>query len=215
MGINSTEVAYGFGQLGSVHGEIATPLIPPKGMVIIAIQFLADNILEKLVSESQGTNGTGANFIDTETEAKWNFEGVTASQDSTMGAETVAAGDDITITANSKVNVGQYVLLVADAGTSAAGLVVDASTAVPNYARGFEAGTKVVSVNAAGTTITLDESITFDNSQHLIFIDEHNGAGGQDASGIKYPKGLTIYGRWKAVTPEADTDGGVICYFGK
>ena len=39
--------------------------------------------------------------------------------------------------------------------------------------------------------------------------------GGEDATGILYPKGLTIYGRWTEVIPSVDTDGGVICYFGK
>jgi len=213
MGQNSTEVAYGFGQLGSIHGQVALPLIPPKGMVIVAIQFLADNTLAKLESASTGSLGYGANYIDTETAAFFNFEGITNDVDSTMTSETVAAGADITIAANAKVKVGQYVLLVNDSDT--VGITIDSTTATPCYERGFEAGTQVVSVNAAGTTITLDKSITFDNSQHLIFIDEHNGAGGQDASGILYPKGLTIYGRWKSVTPEADTDGGIICYFGK
>jgi len=213
MGQNSTEVAYGFGQMGSIHGKVELPLIPPKGLVIVAIQFLADNTPTKLESASTGPSGYGANYLDTETAGFFNFEGVTNDVDSTMAAETVAAGDNITIGANSKVKVGQYVLLVADGDT--AGITIDSTTAIPCYERGYEAGTQVVSVNAAGTVITLDKSITFDNSQHLIFIDEHNGAGGQDASGIKYPKGLVIYGRWKSVTPSADTDGGVICYFGK
>ena len=35
-----------------------------------------------------------------------------------------------------------------------------------------------------------------------------------DASQI-FPKGLTIYGRWTAVTAAADADGGIICYFGE
>ena len=35
-----------------------------------------------------------------------------------------------------------------------------------------------------------------------------------DSSQI-FPKGLTIYGRWTAVTATADADGGIICYFGE
>ena len=49
----------------------------------------------------------------------------------------------------------------------------------------------------------------------MVFLDEYHGAGGTTAEGVKYPKGLTIYGRWASVTPEADADGGIICYFGK
>ena len=29
-----------------------------------------------------------------------------------------------------------------------------------------------------------------------------------------FPQGITIYGRWTAVTATADTTGGVICYLG-
>jgi hypothetical protein len=43
MSINSSATAYNFGQLGSVHCKTATPVVPPQGMVITAIQFLADN----------------------------------------------------------------------------------------------------------------------------------------------------------------------------
>jgi hypothetical protein len=214
MGQNSTEVAYGFGQMGSIHGKVAKPLIPPKGMVIVAVQFLARNTPTKIVSESRGVNGHGSNYVDTETIASMNFEGVTFDVDSTESAVTKVAGAAITIGANSKVKVGQYVLLVNDADTSLLGITIDSTTLVPNYAKGFEQGTKVATVNAAGTSITLSESITFDNSQHLVFIDEHNGAGGQDASGVSYPTGMIIYGRWTEFTPEADANGGVIAYFG-
>ena len=33
-------------------------------------------------------------------------------------------------------------------------------------------------------------------------------------SNAVFPKGLTIYGRWLVVTPTADANGGIICYFG-
>ena len=72
----------------------------------------------------------------------------------------------------------------------------------------------MLSVNAAGTSITLSESVTVDGDQHLVFLDNYHGAGGNDADAIVYPKGLTIYGRWTKVIPAADADGGIICYFG-
>ena len=40
------------------------------------------------------------------------------------------------------------------------------------------------------------------------------GSGGIAVSGCVFPAGMTIYGRWTSVTPEADADGGIICYFG-
>ena len=43
MGINSTDVSYGFGQLGSAFQNLAKPVYPHKGHVICAITFLAAN----------------------------------------------------------------------------------------------------------------------------------------------------------------------------
>ena len=51
MGINSTEVAYGFGQLGSGFCDTAGAFTPPAGKVIVAIQFMADTTLAGLVAD--------------------------------------------------------------------------------------------------------------------------------------------------------------------
>jgi len=50
MGLNSTEVAYGFGQHGSGHMKTATDLYPPTGKVIVAVTML-ENI------KFEATNG--------------------------------------------------------------------------------------------------------------------------------------------------------------
>ena len=42
MGINSTEVAYGFGQLGSMFLDGVAAASPPTGMVFVAITCLTD-----------------------------------------------------------------------------------------------------------------------------------------------------------------------------
>ena len=49
MGINSTEVSYGFGQLGSVHmhNDNGEDLTPPDNMVIVAITMLNDTVFDK------------------------------------------------------------------------------------------------------------------------------------------------------------------------
>ena len=60
MGINSTEVAYGFGQLGSGHTQTTSALTPPVGQVIIAIQFLDDIALTALIPEQ--LNGVDSYF---------------------------------------------------------------------------------------------------------------------------------------------------------
>jgi hypothetical protein len=205
-------INYGFGQMGSAHVKTNTPIIPPKGMVIVAIQFLAGNVMDALISESQGSSGRGANYIDTTTTAAQNFNGITESN--TLGAATIAAGAAVAITANLAVKVGQYVVNIRAADTKDSGIILDASTATPNYCPGQTAGTYVTSVNAAGTSITLSESITMNGAETLVFIDEKNGAGGNDATGIAYPTGMIIYGRWITCTPAADADGGIIVYFG-
>ena len=50
MGQNSTEVAYGFGQLGSGFSDEGTLVTAPSGKVIVAIQFLEDTVLSTLVA---------------------------------------------------------------------------------------------------------------------------------------------------------------------
>ena len=40
-----------FGQLGCAHTDSATAITPPKGKVIVAITFLADNVLTGLIAE--------------------------------------------------------------------------------------------------------------------------------------------------------------------
>ena len=214
MGMNSTEVAYGFGQMGSAYQNLAKPVYPPKDHVIVAIQFLADNTPTALVTEVLDTHGPqffGTN--DTEATAA-NYLGATEAACTGARTSVFQTNDTVTIGAeNTKIKVGQYVLLVNDGDTVDAGLTVDAETVTPVYNGDNAAGVKVLKVN--GVNITLSAVLTPTSSQTLVFIDEYHGAGGTTAEGAKYPKGLTIVGRWSTVTPEADADGGIICYFGK
>ena len=210
MSINSSATAYNFGQLGSVHCKTATPVVPPQGMVITAIQFLADNTPSILRSENLGA--TGPNFFSTEAADHINFNGV-VEVDVTDG--TYAAGANITIaSADTKIKVGQYVLLIAQANSTTSGITLDAETPVPIYGGPSNQGVFVTAYNNTTTSLQLSAQIT-PSSQSLVFLDNYNGAGGNQADGIVYPKGLTIVGRWTTMTPSADTTGGgVICYFG-
>tara|TARA_R110000822_G_scaffold239689_1_gene369428 strand:+ start:2761 stop:3108 length:348 start_codon:yes stop_codon:yes gene_type:complete len=90
MSINSSATAYNFGQLGSVSSNTAKPIVPPQGMVISAIQFLADNTPTVLRSEVLET--TGPNFVSTEAGDSINYNGVT-EVNATDG--TYAAGSNI------------------------------------------------------------------------------------------------------------------------
>ena len=220
MGINSTEVAYGFGQLGSAYSDVAQTIVPPKDHVIIAIQFLADNTPTILTPEKLDRNGPGYFAISGSTgddieEADnnyFNFNGVHASH---VTDGTIAAGSNVTLATSGagRVKVGQYVLLVnddADESGATAQTIDIAETPVPIYNGPNKQGVKVTSFNGT-TTVTLDAQIT-PSSQALIFLDEYHGAGGLTAASQVFPKGLTIYGRWTAFKPSA---AGVICYFGK
>ena len=109
MGLNSTEVAYGFGQLGSGHLQAGSSnLTPPSGKV--AITFLDNIALSALVPEQ------------------------------VYGVDTY-----------------------------------------------FGTGT---AANEANNSVQIDTSVTF-------------------------PKGVTIYGRWRQVTMNAANDHGLIAYFGE
>ena len=60
MGINSTEVAYGFGQMGSVLNNAVGAITPPSGKVFVAITFLTDTTLNTtlgLVADNDVTAG--------------------------------------------------------------------------------------------------------------------------------------------------------------
>jgi len=215
MGANSTSVAYGFGQLGSAYTDLAKPIIPPQGMVIVAIHFLAANTPTVLTSEKLDVQGPSyVNIQDTNGDIQVagndaNFNGVVARD---VSDGTIAAGSNVTIASlSAKIKVGQYVLLVAAGDTDTSGLTVDtAETPYPITTGANQRGVKVVSYDGA-TTLTLDAQIT-PSTQGLVFLDEQHGAGGLTASGQVYPAGTTIYGRWTTITPSAS---GVICYFGK
>ena len=218
MGQNSTEVAYGFGQMGSVFTNLAKPIYPPKGHVIVAIQMVADATLSALHTET--LDSTGPQYLTTEdTEATdANYIGVTEAAaggaGSTAGVVTISA-------ANAKIKAGQYVLIAADGDTIDTGLTVDAGAGhlTPIYNGPIAQGIIVKSISSTTLTLSQANGSTFDASSidadnTFYFLDEYHGAGGTTTEGVTWPKGLTIYGRWTMVLPTADADGGIICYFG-
>jgi len=215
MAINSTEVSYGFGQMGSLITDLDKPVYPPKGKVIIAITMITDNVVFDTMTSEEGR---GASYVSTSTsENDNNYHGVHES--AAISAATYAPGSNITIgSGTTAVKRGQYVLMVAAGDTLDAGLTVDGDTPTPIYNGAGRQGCFVDTVNAAGTIITLGSAgsqscqITPNGSQNLIFLDESAGAGGSNAATIKFPKGLTIAGRWATVTPSSST---IVCYFGE
>jgi len=61
MGINSQEVAYAFGQMGSGHLKVvATDFFAPKGKVIVAITMLENILFDKLLADTTYSSGSAS-----------------------------------------------------------------------------------------------------------------------------------------------------------
>tara|TARA_Y100001968_G_C19301516_1_gene689330 strand:- start:512 stop:919 length:408 start_codon:yes stop_codon:yes gene_type:complete len=97
MPINSTEVSYGFGQLGSMFIDASGAASPPDGKVFVAITFLADTKFDAsggLVPQTKEVVADGANtgkVLATEYGLEWaNTE--TAAHNLTDGNETTISG---------------------------------------------------------------------------------------------------------------------------
>ena len=69
MGLNSTEVAFGFGQMGSAYLADTSAYTPPTGKVIVSIQILDDATkfaeLEPDTSGYTAANGAAAGASET------------------------------------------------------------------------------------------------------------------------------------------------------
>ena len=83
MGINSTEVAYGFGQLGSLFNDGTAACTPPTGKVFVAITMLADTTFD-----------TSAGLVaDNNTTAGIEYAGTdTAAHNLSVASETTSSG---------------------------------------------------------------------------------------------------------------------------
>ena len=87
MGINSTEVSYGFGQLGSVYTTASSDaIIPPTGKVFVAITMLEDTVFDSSggLTAERRVNGSVTNDVYVSTEQ--------AAHDLAAGSETVHEG---------------------------------------------------------------------------------------------------------------------------
>ena len=230
MGQNSTEIAYGFGQMGSVFTNLAAPVYPPKDHVIIAIQCLAEATFSVLETETLDT--MGPQFLTHQDDELATAGGPDANylgvvQAAISGTGGIDGSVDITdVVDNLRIKVGQYVLIGADGddidtglddmaginvdpiyqGPNQQGIIVKKAPAAGTYGRNLQLS------NADGSTL---DASSLGTSNTLYFLDEYHGAGGTTIEGVTFPKGITIYGRWTKVTPGADADGGIICYFGK
>tara|TARA_R100000322_G_scaffold268_1_gene202 strand:- start:20 stop:610 length:591 start_codon:yes stop_codon:yes gene_type:complete len=196
MGQNSTEVAYGFGQFGSAFADTAANTITaPETLAIVAIQFLADTSLSALVAKDVNL------FPNT----------VGAAHD--RGHQTIQVDGAVSSAANIQFNND----------VTCASLGLKLGDEVYLTATGALLGTITV-LNVGNTrTITISATTSISDDHYVSIVtpnktgDDLEGTGGQALAAAQvFPKGLTIYGRWDSVSLNADdTDGGIICYFGK
>jgi len=108
MGINSTEVSYGFGQMGSGHIKAAaSDLIPPHGRVVVAItmldavkfdQLVADTSFASSQVDTAGVEGDGVAYFGTATQTRANgLDQSDNSAESVVVASTVEFPKGLTI----------------------------------------------------------------------------------------------------------------------
>jgi hypothetical protein len=97
MGLNSTEVSYGFGQMGSAYLKDTGAFVPPTGSVIVAIQVIETCDFDLLTPDTSGyldgtTGAAGigaAAYIGTTTVAA---NGTNADAIATDGTDTFSKG---------------------------------------------------------------------------------------------------------------------------
>ena len=180
-----------FGQVGSIFSLGGADVIPPAGMCIVAIQFLADNILTKLTAVPP----SGANY---------EYIGVAASHNGTTpiintdfsGGAMVAGTTELTLDNVTSVYVGQAVTGTGIDGTQEHPVTVKKIT--------------------SSTTIELSRGVpAIGDNVAISFHDFYgSGTGGETTVAAVWPKGMTIYGKWEKVRATADANGGIVCYLG-
>ena len=201
MGINSTNVAYGFGQLGSVFTADATKsMFPPVGKVFVAVQCLSDGVLDVLTAAP--TIDPGGNSADT----------------------------FISRTGNAHANADIKDLNTTSSAGKPNKVVIDASTVESSYPGGVQVGMRFEhSVSAPrGSGVWRVESIT-DNNVNLdrsiaaahaaggasipgfFYYDRSQGSGGSNFT-KELSEGFTIFGRWTEV---GLASGKFIAYIGE
>ena len=200
MGINSTEVAYQFGQLGSVYTTASSdPIRPPVGKVFVAVTMLDNTVFD----DAQGLVA----------------DVPVSSVDQYIGTEAAShATADITVT-GSGGTATEGARFIDTTGTPAASLI--GKSLFLKSSGAFLAKVKAVGFAANGdadaSTLEMDTDVTVANSAVLQVADGDEGAGGliiggsAEGDAVTFPKGVTIYGRWTEIDVYS---GKVIAYIG-
>ena len=209
MGINSQEVAYGFGQMGNAFTDTAdAPIYPPKGMVIVAITFLADTLLELLGTNAGGLTSDLVTDVGGTSQSQWIGTDV--------AAHDLANHEDADAHNDNGSDDDYHITVAAASALIKPGMIVEHPTMCPRSL------SNPYIVKAVTTTdITLDKVVaanyaTGSTAQKAQFYDPNGqGYGGKIMDNANtFPKGVTIYGRWTGVEIGTGKSGALIAYFG-
>ena len=226
MGQNSTELAYGFGQFGSMLVDGTAAFYPPRGLVIVAITALDQatfHATNGLISELN-KNNPGAisvsNYITTEG-AGGHVDGEISDADPHNGNNATGTGGTTGVVTTAAdmlaagVKPGMYV--------HTTGTMLPYSLSNPFMVKAVTATTFTVtnkinassSPSAANAAAVVCGAAKADGADEpcYFYSDFGQGVGGVEADANNaVPTGVTIYGRW---TSGILTGGTVIAYFGK
>jgi len=221
MGINSQEVSYGFGQMGSAFIDGANkPLYPPKDMVIVAITFLTDTKLELLATNAGGLTSDTITDAAGETQSPWIGTDV--------AAHSVAnyVDDDMHNSNGVFTSTGIFELAVSATGKIVPGMIIESATMFPRDLNDPYIVKDVHSSGLRGTAAkrsnprvaaAVAANVADGANEKGFFLDPNTiGIGGAivDSSNV-FPKGVTIYGRWTAVEIANGETGSFVAYFGQ
>ena len=220
MGQNSTEVAYQFGQMGSMLVDGTVAFYPPRGLRIVAITSLlgttAFHATNGLISEVNTDNPGSvsvSNYITTEG-AGGHVDGEITDADPHNDNGSNATGVITLSAANTAIKVGMYVHTTDS--------MIPYSESNPYIVKSISGAditlTKLLSISGSDPAKGATEAVAANkangaNEPCYFYSDFGQGVGGveMDASNL-IPSGVTIYGRWTSAKLAAGT---VIAYFGK
>jgi len=181
-----------FGQYGSAFADNnAQTIVPPQGLVIVAIQFLGSLGLSTLVAEDP-------NKVFNDVSSAHNGGDYTRTVNQGTGSVTKVKFDDSNAAAGAEVGDEAFL----DTGV-AAGVITGLD---PDGDDANEISISLASVIANDSTMVFRKPTSRGGQ----------GVGGDTLNALNiFPKGMTIYGRWtEASLQDAASTSGIICYFG-
>lgn len=213
MGINSTSVSYGFGQLGSMYTNSASvPMVPPVGKVFVAIQCLAKGALDVLETSPipDPLGHTAGGFVSNETANPAHDDGDIKATAAHNSSGTDARLSKINVPDGSAFNTA-YPNGVKVGMRFVHSVIAPRSEGVWKVASvpGDSGGAYQFILDKPGNVHASSATATNGN----LFFDRSQGVGGSALdTDLQLEDGVTIFGRWDKV---GLAGGAFIAYIGE